>query len=451
MSMSPQTAAYAPKTPDLYSLSTDADGLVAFNMADLNGQEATVDVTAATTFSTKFRTEGRRLSAKVVNDTESAIALTFPSWIWVGDTPSALAAGKTARLKVTFYDATDETAVAEWRVGEAGGSGGGLITDFVEFAPVWGGITVGTPGANEAWYQYLGNNLRVLAHFELGAGSSIDSTAVTLGIPLSLSAHPDVNRAVGAARGEASVCSVVPGASTISVVADTAATSGDSFSLDIMVPLPQGVGSGGGGGGTGDPGGGGGLPPLSSDLFFISRVQRVAGPVDGDDLIAGTYVQRCYINGGATDAGSADRRGYIRAIADAAKSGSASITVAVKRTGSNQVGHGMTGTYTMQHGQMRYQDGTAYGTATDPGLPDNFVIWTGTITSAGYTPPTGGDFTYFTINTPPALGRTEIVAGTDSNGNAYGDNTGVANTQLRATYGNETALPFEVDPQGFGV
>lgn len=89
---------------------------VTLDMATLNGLYRTITLTGNVTFASSNRAAGRSVTLRLLPDA-SARTLTFPAgWVFLGTTPTTLAANKTAVLSITFFGTADTDAVCAYAV-----------------------------------------------------------------------------------------------------------------------------------------------------------------------------------------------------------------------------------------------------------------------------------------------------------------------------------------------
>jgi hypothetical protein len=90
---------------------------VTLDMAAIAGQYRTITLAGNLALQTSNRATGRAVVLRLVGDASSR-TLTFPgSWVFLGATaPSALAAGKTAILSITYFGSADSDAVCAYAV-----------------------------------------------------------------------------------------------------------------------------------------------------------------------------------------------------------------------------------------------------------------------------------------------------------------------------------------------
>jgi hypothetical protein len=88
---------------------------VSLDLAALTGSYRTISLTGPLELQTTGRAAGRSVALRLVGDGSSR-ALTFPAgWVFIGaSAPTALAAGKTAILSLSFFGAADSDCVAAY-------------------------------------------------------------------------------------------------------------------------------------------------------------------------------------------------------------------------------------------------------------------------------------------------------------------------------------------------
>lgn len=94
----------------IYAATTDLD------MAALAGQYRTITLTGGLTLTSSNRAAGRSVTLRLLPGA-AARTLAFPAgWVFLGTTPTTLAASKTAVLSVTFFGTADTDAVCAYAV-----------------------------------------------------------------------------------------------------------------------------------------------------------------------------------------------------------------------------------------------------------------------------------------------------------------------------------------------
>ena len=94
----------------IYAATTDLD------MAALAGQYRTITLAGGLTLTSSNRAAGRSVTLRLLPGA-AARTLAFPAgWVFLGTTPTTLAASKTAVLSVTFFGTADTDAVCAYAV-----------------------------------------------------------------------------------------------------------------------------------------------------------------------------------------------------------------------------------------------------------------------------------------------------------------------------------------------
>jgi hypothetical protein len=86
------------------------------DMAALAGRFMTLNLAGDPVFTTSNRASGRQVTVRIICDSAPRAPTFPPSWVFIGNKPPSIAAGKTAVLSLTFFGSTDADCVAAYGV-----------------------------------------------------------------------------------------------------------------------------------------------------------------------------------------------------------------------------------------------------------------------------------------------------------------------------------------------